>query len=242
MPTFLRAKELIEYESNNPYDEVCDALTLTFIKQTLDENCLCKVAKATTSKEAWKFLEAEFGARGGDMQQQVMSQTKKSAADLRVYEKDSERKIELREPHSKVDDCRQDHKIETHYASMHMDKEDATKIAEREAVTSVCEAEKEQINAQGLHCNVDDTNDDESHSDETHVDDHCKVICESVNPGTADGFGEVEIVNEIDNEHMHARISHHSVDEHYVDDMFGLFFETWIDCGNMVSAMFEKKN
>jgi len=32
-----------------------------------------------------------------------------------------------------VDDNFQDHKIETHYASMHMDEEDATKIVKREA-------------------------------------------------------------------------------------------------------------
>ena len=51
---------------NNPYDEVCDALALDFIKQGVDEMFLCKVAKATTSKEAWKILEAEFGARGSN--------------------------------------------------------------------------------------------------------------------------------------------------------------------------------
>ena len=38
---------------------------------------------------------------------------------------------------------------------------------------------------------------------------------------------------------MHARISHHRVDEHYVDDMCGLFLETRIDYGNMVSTMFD---
>lgn len=32
MQTFLLYKELIEYQSNNPYDEVCDALVLDFIK------------------------------------------------------------------------------------------------------------------------------------------------------------------------------------------------------------------
>ena len=32
MLTFLRAKELIEYESNNPYDNVYDASTMNFIK------------------------------------------------------------------------------------------------------------------------------------------------------------------------------------------------------------------
>ena len=39
---------------------------------------------------------------------------------------------------------------------------------------------------------------------------------------------------------MHARTSHHSVDEHYVNDMCGFFFETWMDCDNMVSAMFDE--
>ena len=37
MLTFLRAKGLIEYHCNNPYDEVCDVLALDFIKQGLDE-------------------------------------------------------------------------------------------------------------------------------------------------------------------------------------------------------------
>ena len=45
-----------------------------------------------------------------------------------------------------------------------------------------------------------------------------------MNPTTADGFGEVEIVNEIDNENKHAQISHNSVDENYVDDMCAIFF------------------
>ena len=58
---------------------------------------------------------------------------------MRVDEKDSQRKIELGEPHSKVDDGCQDHKIETHYASMHKDEEYASKIVEREARTSMCE-------------------------------------------------------------------------------------------------------
>ena len=70
------------------------------------------------------------------------------------------------------------------------------------------------------------------------MDDDCKVRYGLENPIIADGFGEVEIVNEIDNEHMHARISHHSVDEHYVEDMCGLFFETRIDCANMISVTF----
>ena len=93
---------------------------------------MCKVAKATTSKEAWKFLEEKFGARGSNMQHQVMSYAKKLAVDLRVYKQDFERKTELGEPHSKLDDGCQDHKIETHYASIHMDEEDVAKIAERE--------------------------------------------------------------------------------------------------------------
>jgi len=101
---FLRAKKLIEYQSNNPYDEVCNALKLNFIKRALEEKCLCKVVKATTSKEAWKLLEAEFGTKRSDMQQQVMSQAKKSAIDMRVDDQDSKRKIELGESHSKVDD------------------------------------------------------------------------------------------------------------------------------------------
>jgi len=67
MSTFLRGKELTEYESNNPYDEVCDALALSFIKQTLDEKCLCKVEKATTSREAWNILEVEFGTKENEM-------------------------------------------------------------------------------------------------------------------------------------------------------------------------------
>ena len=121
-----------------------------------------------------------------------------------------------------MDDGCQDHKIETHHASMHMDEEDATKIAKREVEVSMCEVEKEHINSEGIHCNVDDVDDGESHCDETHVDDDCKVRGELVNPTTTDGFGEVEIVNEIDNKHMHARISHHSVDEHYVDYMCDL--------------------
>lgn len=62
---------------------------------------------------------------------------------------------------------------------------------------------------------MDDVDDCESHYDATHVDDDCKVISECVNPSAVDGFGEVEI----DNEHMHAQISHHGGDEHYVDDM-----------------------
>jgi len=54
--------------------------------------------------------EEEFGARESDVQQQVMSQAKKSATDLRVYEQDFERKAELGKCHSKVDDDCQDHR------------------------------------------------------------------------------------------------------------------------------------
>jgi len=66
---------------------------------------------------------------------------------------------------------------------------------------------------------VDDTDDGESQYNETHVDDYWKVICQLVNLVAADGFGEVE---------------------HYVDHMCGFFFETRIDCGNMVSIMFDE--
>lgn len=41
-------------------------MALNFIKQLLDEKFLCNVEKATTSKEAWKILEAEFGRRGNN--------------------------------------------------------------------------------------------------------------------------------------------------------------------------------
>jgi len=37
---------------------------------------------------------------------------------------------------------------------------------------------------------------------------------------------------------MHAQISHHRVDENYVDEMCGLFFEEKIQCGNMECSMF----
>ena len=63
MINFLRTKDLIEYHSNLSYHEVCNALVLDLIKHGLDEMFLSKVAKSTTSKEAWKILEAEFGAR-----------------------------------------------------------------------------------------------------------------------------------------------------------------------------------
>ena len=65
----------------------------------------------------------------------------------------------------------------------------------------------------------------------------CRVECASLmNPTTNDEFGEVEIVNE----HMHAQIYHHKVDENYVHEICGLFLETRIDCGNMESAMFDE--
>lgn len=47
----LRCKELIEYCSSNPYDEVCDALILDLIKQALDENFLCQLVNSTSSQE-----------------------------------------------------------------------------------------------------------------------------------------------------------------------------------------------
>ena len=74
------------------------------------------------------------------MQQHVMSQEKKSVADLGIDEQEFERKIDLGESHSKVDDGCQGHKIKTHYANMHMDEEDATKIAKREDGPFICEA------------------------------------------------------------------------------------------------------
>lgn len=40
---------------------------------------------------------------------------------------------------------------------------------------------------------------------------------------------------------MHAHISQHRVDVHYVNDICGIFFETMIDSGNMVSAMFDEE-
>lgn len=46
-----------------------NALALSFIQQEMDETIMCKVEKNTTSKDTWKILEEEFGARGSDMQQ-----------------------------------------------------------------------------------------------------------------------------------------------------------------------------
>jgi len=58
-----------------------------------------------------------------------------------------------------------------------------------------------------------------------------------VNPIVADEFGEVQFLND----HMHAQITYHRVDEQYVDDMCGLFFETRIDYGNMVSVILDEE-
>lgn len=96
-----------------------------------------------------------------------------------------------------MDDGREDHKIETHNASMHMDEENVTNIGEKEAEASVYETEQDHINVQGIHCNVDGEYEGESHYDETRVDDNCKVRCERVNPATTYDLG-------IFNEHMHA--------------------------------------
>ena len=63
MKTFLQCKELIEYQSNKPCDELCDILVLYLIKHALDEKSLCKVEKTTSSQEAWKTLEVEFGIK-----------------------------------------------------------------------------------------------------------------------------------------------------------------------------------
>ena len=66
----------------------------------------------------------------------------------------------------------------------------------------------------------------------------CRAKCASLmNPKTNDEFGEVEIINE----HKHAQINDHRVDENYFDEICGLFFETRIDCGNMESAMFDEE-
>ena len=66
----------------------------------------------------------------------------------------------------------------------------------------------------------------------------CRDECASLmNQKENDEFGEVEIVNE----HMHAQIYHHKVDENDVDEICGLFFETRIDRGNMESAMFDEE-
>lgn len=100
MQNFLQVKELIEYQFDNPYDEVWDALVLDFIKHVLDEKLLCKVEKVTSSKEAWKILEVEFGIKEADMQQEVVSRSinesiKNSTTDPRVDPKDYQRTKEL---------------------------------------------------------------------------------------------------------------------------------------------------
>ena len=53
------------------------------------------------------------------------------------------------------------------------------------------------------------------------MDDGYKVRYALVNPTVADEFGEVQFVND----HMHAQITHHRVDEHYVDDMCDFFLK-----------------
>lgn len=128
--------------------------------------------------------------------------------------------INAQAPHRNVDGADDG---EPHYASKHMDEEDAKKIAKREVEAFVCETELEHINAQSLHRNMDGVEDGESHCDETHVDYDCKVRCALVNLEAADEFGKTEIVAEIDNEDIHARISHHRVDDHYVDDVWFIF-------------------
>ena len=75
MKNFLQGKNLIECRSNSPYDEVCDALVLDFIKQESDEKFLCKVTKDTSFKETWKILEANFGTKESGMHQQDVSQS-----------------------------------------------------------------------------------------------------------------------------------------------------------------------
>lgn len=59
------------------------------------------------------------------------------------------------------------------------------------------------------------------------------IRSELVNPPETNKFGKAEIVNE----HMHSQISHHMVDEHYINDICVIFFETRIDHGNMVNVM-----
>lgn len=145
-----------------------------------------------------------------------MSHADKLVAYLRVDEQDSDWTIELRESHSKVDDGREDYKSETHDVDMHMDEEDVTKIVEREVEASMCEIEQEHVNSQTLHCDVDVVDNGESHYEKTCVDDDCKVKCALVNLATANEFDDAEIVNE----HTHAQISHHRVDEHYGNEIF----------------------
>ena len=69
-------------------------------------------------------------------------------------------------------------KSETHHENMHMDEEDTESIAEWEVETSMCEIEKEHIDAWEHHSNMDGEDDGESHFDKTHVDGDCKVSCE----------------------------------------------------------------
>ena len=66
----------------------------------------------------------------------------------------------------------------------------------------------------------------------------CRAQCASLmNPTTNDEFGEVKFVNE----HMHAHIYNCEVDENNVHEIFGLFFKTRINCGNMENAMFDEE-
>lgn len=197
----------------------------------MDENLVCKVEKVTSSQEGWKILEAKFGTKESGMQQQVMSQSleesiENSVADLRVDEKDSRRTIELGESHLKVDDGHEDNKSETHHVNMHMDEEDVANIIEIETEASVCEAEQEHIHVDG-----------ETHCDGTHVDYFCKMRRELVNLAEVNEFGEVEIFNV----HMHAQISQHRVDENYVNDICGIFFETGTSLENIESAMYDEE-
>ena len=72
MLAFIWAKELIEYESNNPCDKVSNCLILDFIKHALVEKFLCIFEKATSSNEAWKIMEEEFGAKGSEEKSEIV--------------------------------------------------------------------------------------------------------------------------------------------------------------------------
>ena len=71
-----------------------------------------------------------------------MSQFFELVANLRVDEQDSEKTTNLVESHSKFDDGHEDYKSEIQYADIHMDKEKATTIAEREIEVYVCETKQ----------------------------------------------------------------------------------------------------
>lgn len=49
MKNLIRCKDFVEYRSNNPYDQVRDALVLDLIRHALDDKSLCKVTKTTSS-------------------------------------------------------------------------------------------------------------------------------------------------------------------------------------------------